>query len=232
MRSKNGFTLVEMLAVVSIMLVLMTVTFGIFRLFAERTGPDSAVARIQAFINGARSHAAATGRDTRIKFRSRPESGGSEMLEGSTLVLQEYYYNTRDSQWDWRDVPGTLPHMLGTHVYVCKGLPDVGGIAPPAPADRLNPTINEITRWRQYEQEVLDKVADHAMSGTKLKPEHDMFFIEFCPAGFPPVRPRTTQAEGPMVQGGLTIVQVAGRTVTGHAFYAINTNTGTRLIFE
>ena len=231
MRSRNAFTLVEMLAVISIMLVLMTVTFGVFRTFAEQTGPDAALARIQAVLNGARSYAATSGRDTRIMFKSRSRANPSEMLEGSTLTLQEYYYYEANNTWDWRDVPGTRPVAFHDRVYVCNGLPDnltkVGG---KAPANRTNPTPEDIVWWRDYEQQVLKDVRDHAMSGEKLDTEHDEFYIEFCPAGFPPVRPRTDNM--PVVENGLTIVKVARRRVTAYAFYAINTNTGTRLIFE
>jgi len=230
MRSKNAFTLVEMLAVVGIMLVLMTVTFGIFNLFAERTGPDAAMARIQAFLNAARGHAAASGRDTRIQFKFK--DAGGKMMDGSTLTLQEYYYNPGNSTWAWRDVPGTSSLAFRDHVYVCYGLPNVGGMAPSAPINPMKPSPSDVARWQRYEQDVLARVENYALSGAELKAQHDGFYIEFCPAGFPPARPRTTPADGPIVQDGLTIVEVAGRRVTGHAFYALNTNTGTRLVFE
>lgn len=233
MRSRNAFTLVEMLAVISIMLVLMTVTFGVFRTFAERTGPEAALARIQAVLNGARDYAATSGRNTRIKFRC--EDDRSEMLEGSTLTLQEYYCDQDGNAWQWRDVPGTRPVAFHERVYVCNGLPDnlpnVGG---KAPANRTNPTPQDIVWWRDYEQQVLGRVQQYAMSGEKLKPDHDEFCIEFCPAGFPPTRPRSLSPpdDMPVVENGLTVVKVARGRVTAYAFYAINTNTGTRLIFE
>jgi len=221
--------LVEMLAVISIMLVLMTVTFGVFRTFAERTGPEAVLARIQAVLNGARDYAATSGRDTRIMFRCKDDR--SEMLEGSTLTFQEYYCDQDGNAWQWRDVPGSRPVAFHDRVYVCNGLPEnlpsVGGMAP---ADRTNPTQQDIVRWRDYEQQVLGKVQQYAMSGEKLKDEHDEFCIEFCPAGFPPARPRTDDM--PVVENGLTVVKVTRRRVTAYAFYAINTNTGTRLIFE
>jgi len=229
MRSRNAFTLVEMLAVISIMLVLMTVTFGVFRTFAERTGPEAALARIQAVLNGARSYAATSGRDTRIMFRSRSRANPSEMLEGSTLTFQEYYCD-EDGNAGWRDVPGSRPVAFHDRVYVCNGLPNVGGMAPASVADKTNPTPQDIVRWRDYEQRVLGKVQQYAMSGEKLDTKHDEFCIEFCPAGFPPARPRTDDM--PVVESGLTVVKVARKRVTAYAFYAINTNTGTRLIFE
>ena len=221
--------MVEMLAVISIMLVLMTVTFGVFRTFAERAGPDAALARIQAVLNGARSYAATSGRDTRIVFRSRSRSRAdrSEMLEGSTLTFQEYYYYEDNNTWDWRDVPGSRPVAFHDRVYVCNGLPNN---LPNVPAHKTNPTPQDIVEWRDYEQRVLKDVRDHAMSDEKLKPEHDGFYIEFCPAGFPPARPKTEDM--PVVENGLTVVKVARGRVTAYAFYAINTNTGTRLIFE
>jgi prepilin-type N-terminal cleavage/methylation domain-containing protein len=223
MRSRNAFTLVEMLAVISIMLVLMTVTFGVFRTFAERTGPDAALAQIQAVLNGARSYAATSGRDARILFRCKDNL--KEMLEGSTLTLQEYY--EVNNTWQWRDVPGTRPVAFHDRVYVCNGLPEN---LPNVPAHKTNPTPQDIVEWRRYEQQVLGKVGQYAMSGEKLKPEHDEFCIEFCPAGFPPARPKTGGM--PVVEDGLTIVKVARGRVTAYAFYAINTNTGTPLIFE
>lgn len=225
MRSRNAFTLVEMLAVISIMLVLMTVTFGVFRTFAERTGPDAALARIQAVLNGARSYAATSGRDTRIMFRCK--DNGGEMLEGSTLTLQEYYYYEDNNTWDWRDVPGSRPVAFHDRVYVCNGLPES---LPSVPAHKTDPTPQDIVKWRQYEQQVLGKVGQYAISDDNLKDEHDEFCIEFCPAGFPPARPRTDDM--PVVENGLTVVKVARGRVTAYAFYAINTNTGTRLIFE
>jgi len=228
MRSRNAFTLVEMLAVIGIMLVLMTVTFGMFRLFAERTGPDAAMARIQAFLNGARSHAAATGRDTRVEFKSRDTR--NDMMEGSTLTLQEYYYNASSTTWDWRNVPGSRSLGFRDRTYVCRGLPNVGSVTPPAQVDPRDPRPEDVASWRQYEQQVLRKVESHVLSGNELKTEHDEFYIEFCPAGFPPARPRTRDAD--IVRDGLTIAQVAARRVTSHAFYALNINTGTRLVFE
>jgi len=227
MRSRNAFTLVEMLAVIAIMLILMTVTFGVFSMFRERTGPDAAVARIQAYLNAARSHAAATGRDTRIEFKFRDRS--NKMMAGSTLTLQEYYCDENGNA-DWRDVPGSRSLAFRDRVYVCRGLPDVGSMAPPSPVDPDNPRPGDVTRWRQYEQQVASKVESHALSGDALKTAHDEFYLEFCPAGFPPANPRTDETD--VVRDGLTIVEVAGRRVTGYAFYALNTNTGTRLVFE
>ncbi len=226
MQSRNAFTLVEMLAVIGIMLILMTVSFGMFRLFAERTGPEAGLARIQAVINGARAYAATSGRYTRVTFKFR--GTGNKVMEGSTLTVEECY--EVGNTWDWRAVPGSSPLAFHDRVYVCQGLPQGGAAAPGAVANRSNPNPSEIVRWREYEQAVLEDVEDHALSGDKLDTKHDGFCIEFCPAGFPPAKPRTTDM--PVIDGGLTLVKVARGRVTTYAFYMINTNTGTRLIFE
>lgn len=230
MRSKNAFTLVEMLAVVGIMLVLMSVAFGVFSLFAERSSPEAAAAIIQAVLNNARDYAASNGVRTGIFFyayepdRANPFQAQSTQLE-STIIRMMRWPADRDG---FEDIPGRIPVRLPERVYILKNLPTRGPGAAPPVKDPKSMTPEDMVKWRQYEQDILAAIQQHeALSGGDV--DSEVFYLEFGPAGYPPATPRNPRK---VIQNGLTIVKLAGPRVTAYAFYPLNTNTGTRLIFE
>lgn len=227
MRVHRAFTLVELLAVIAIMLVLMTVTFGMFSMFAERTGPDAVLSTVQALLHGARDYAATNGVVTRVKFTFDPNN----LADGTTMTVE--YHPVGSGSTVWEPIAGRRPQTLRNSMFVLKDLPDLGGIAMPEKASNpRDPSEMEaaIQRWKEYEIKLLDRVTDHAVSGSSVRNEHREFYVEFDPAGYMSPEPLSTTSK--TVKQALTVVRLAGTKVTAYAFYPLNPNTGTRLVFE
>lgn len=244
MRSPRAFTLVEMLAVVSIMLVLLGVSYGILNSLAQQTGPDAVLVTVQAMVNNARDYAAGRGVPTRVEFRVT-EPGTNDQMPSTAMILQ-YYTEEFSSTGEWVDVPGRDPVPLPQGLYVCKGFPSTLPqltLRVPDEADDL--TDYQIQQWQSYEQDVLDAVKTHALgAGTsaELKDEHDEFYIVYGPEGYPVAASMLTTLNmqatevvggtGTSGAPGLTIVRVSGTKVSAYTFYVWNQNAGTRLIFQ
>jgi len=237
MRRKAAFTLVEMLAVVAIMLVLMTATFGMFGMFAEQTGPESVLSIVQAVLNGARDYAASNGVSVRVLFETTDE--GNTLLDGTRMIVQRW--SSADDRWEI--LPGRRPVELHGSMYVLNEIPGISNLAGGLPTTtRTNPKPEDIESWKKYERDVRDKVQAHAFSGSALtsRSKHNGFCIEFGPAGYPPVPGHEHTTQEPIVQEGLTVIRAvvgeaatnADSRVVSYAFYPINTNTGTRHVFE
>jgi prepilin-type N-terminal cleavage/methylation domain-containing protein len=224
MPRRHGFTLVEMLAVITIMLVLMAATFGMFNLFAERSGPRSVVATLQAALNNAREYATTNGVDTLLEFKNDP----AEPEQGTVVTLRYWAVQTSD----WQEFPGRQSLVLNKGMYVIQDLPSMTGVTVPSkPTNVRNPSAPDVVAWRDYEQKLLAQVAEHALSGGKIS--NDTFYVEFAPTGNPRLKSVDAAiATGKLVQNGFTIVQLAGEKVGEFAFYPLNTSTGTRLVFE
>jgi len=243
MRSIRAFTLVEMLAVVSIMLILLGVSYGILTSLAQQTGPDAMLVTVQAAVHNARDYAAGRGVPARIEFRfTDPSSGSSDQMPSSTMRLQ--YWS--DEFRGWTDVPGREPIALPQGMYVCKGFPNA---LPPLPGsvpdDPTKLTDEQVQTWQAYEQDVLDAVRDYALKSEgspDLDDEHDQFYIVYGPEGYPLTPQDATRLAALNLQSGelvgatgnagLTLVRVSGSRVSAYAFYLWNQNAGTRLIFE
>jgi len=221
MRRLRAFTLVEMLAVVSVMLILLAATFGIFNALAQQTGPDAVMATVQAMIHNARDYAATTGYPTRIEFRCVDRRDNP--LQSSTMMLQ----HLPPEENRFVDIPGRRPVELPRGMFILNGIP------PNMPSE---PTVatgdvsdRDVAEWRRYERSLLDAVTRFALSGTKIRSTHHKFYIEFGPGGYRPPNPQT---KDPLVEYGLTIVRVTGPRVLNYSLYHMNPNTGTRLVFE
>ena len=225
-RSSKGFTLAEMLAVIGIMLVLMVATFGVFGLFAQRLGPDSALATLQAMLNGARDYAATNGVLSRVSFTAsadKPE-------DGTTMTLQ--YKAPADTEW--KAVRGRTPVSLKDRMFVCRDMPsNLPTNVPPVASDARVVSEADVNAWKDHEGKMLDALTNFACPGGQLGTTHTEFYAIFDPAGYL----RITQDEASKcILYGLTVVQVVGyqptaRVVT-YAFYPINSNTGTRVVFD
>ncbi len=237
MRRKAAFTLVEMLAVIAIMLVLMTATFGMFSMFAEQTGPESVLSIVQAVMNGARDYAASNGVSVRVLFETTNE-GSNDVIDGTRMIVQRW--SAIDDRWEI--IPGRRPVELHGGMYILNGIPtgiSGGGSLPTT--SRTNPSADDIKAWRDYEKGVRAKVHTHAFSsGGGLKgTKHNGFCIEFGPSGYPPVPGHGHTPLDRVGEMGLTVIRaVIGEggpgksTVASYAFYPINASTGTRLVFE
>lgn len=230
MHRYRAFTLVEMLAVVSIMLILLGVTYGIFTTLAQQTGPDAVLVTLQAAVHNARDYAASAGVPTRLVFRCTPEGSSSTQLESSYMLLQYIPKGEALSAQSFEDVPGWQPAALPRGLFVCKGYP-TNLPTPPSSVASGDVTEAQIEQYQKYEQQVLDRLASFALTTRKLKSEHDGFCVEFGAAGYPPAAP-ITPANDLADEGGLTVVRVTGERVLGYAFFPFNTNAGTRLIFS
>jgi prepilin-type N-terminal cleavage/methylation domain-containing protein len=224
-KSSKGFTLAEMLAVIGIMLVLMVATFGVFGLFAQRMGPDSALATIQAMLNGARDYAATNGVLTCISFTAnalKPE-------DGTTMTLQ--YKDPGGT--GWMAVRGRTPVSLKDRMFVCRDMPTSLPPPPIVASDARVVSEADVNAWKGHEKKMLDALTTFAYPGGQLGSNHTEFYAIFDPAGYL----RITQDEASKcILYGLTVVQVVGyqptaRVVT-YAFYPINSNTGTRVVFD
>ena len=222
MGTRRGFTLIELLAVIGIMLVLMVAAFGVFNLFAKQSGPQAAVATVQAMLNAARDYAASNGVDAQVVFTAyttRPGDGTSMQLEYMPVNGTAFV-----------PVPARRPILLRDEIYVLKEMPSSLPTPPAAAADPRNPTDTELRNWATYEKNLLDAVSAFAFpGGGKLEAEHQKFYVVFDPAGYlkgDPKYPTKT------VQVGMTVVQASGDRVVQYVFYPLNANTGTRLVFE
>jgi prepilin-type N-terminal cleavage/methylation domain-containing protein len=224
MRTHKGFTLAEMLAVIGIMLVLMVATFGVFSVFAEQTGPDGAMAVVQAMMNAARDYAATNGVLARVVFDVDP----ARPQEGSTMMLQ---YKP-PGQPTWTDVRGRRPQALHNQLFVCKemppSLPDASKVQ--GVSDVRKMTEQDVANWKRYEADCLRAVTDFALSNGQLSSLHKGFCVIFDPAGYMSMDPTLTG--GQVVQYAMTVIQVGGMKVTAYRFYPVNPNTGTRIVFE
>ncbi len=223
MRRRDAFTLVEMLAVVSIMLLLLGAAYGIFATLTQQTGPESVLVTLQAAIHNARDYAAANGVSARVLFRSKGPTGNP--LESTVLVLQ----HLPPEADDFEDIPGRQPIAMPPGLYVCNGFPSGAAPTPPAVSSDGRVSETQARQWEQYERSLMQWVGDEFLSGSNLRADQDRFCIEFGPAGYPPPEPQSSED---IASRGLTILQVTGQRVLGYAFYTMNPNTGTRLVFE
>ena len=230
MRRQAAFTLIEMLAVIAIMLILMTATFGMFSMFSEQIGPESLLSTVQALMNGTRDYAATNGVSTRLLFETTAANDPQKVLDGTRITMQRW----SSAGDEWESVPGRRSVDLHGNMFVLKEIPAISGLAGNMPLTaRLNPNLADIEKWKKFDRDVRLKVQEHGLgSGGKPKSEHNGFVIEFSPSGYPPSPGNEHTPSNRIVGDGLTIIRVVGEEVTGYAFYPINTNTGTRLIFE
>lgn len=236
----RAFTLIEMLAVVSIMLILLGVTFGILSDLAQQTGPETVLATVQAMIHNARDYAVGNGVPTRVEFRVTAP-GGNDQLPSTTMTLQ--YWAADFGSGEWIDVPGRDTVALPRGIYVCKGFPPSLPASPGVARIATDVTDQEMQKWREYEQEVMDHVANFVMSSSgQVDTTHDGYYIVYGAEGYPLVdsarltplsmQPTEVVGSGQNDTPGLTVVRVSGVSVSGYTFYLWNQNAGTRLIFR
>lgn len=229
MQRVKAFTLVEMLAVVAILLVLMGATFGMFSLFAERTGPDTVVATIQAMLNGTRDYAATHGVATRLGFSQKDKTTNTTAM-GTILTME--YLPPGKTEWpaDGRQIIGHRPILMQPQMFVIRDLPDLHSVTPPAKAVDDNVSDADKKNWAEYQGRILKAVQDlakkGAISGSIINKEYE-FFIEFDSAGYLNVDAATASQ-----LNGLTVARLASGQVTEFVLYPLNTYSGTRLLFD
>jgi len=224
-RARTGFTLAEMLAVIGIMLVLMVAAFGLFGMFAEQVGPDAAISTIQAMLNNARDYAATYGVVTQVAFTVDVQ----KPLDGTTMTLQYYAPGSTNTP---TDVPGRQPFLLRNQTYVCRDMPATLPAAPGSGVvDARDLSESQLADWARYRQQLLDAVGSFAASSGKIDATRATFFIVFDPAGYVSQDPPAAVAAR-VPEYGMTIVQLGGNKVIGYAFYPMNMNAGTRLVFQ
>jgi prepilin-type N-terminal cleavage/methylation domain-containing protein len=223
MRRNAAFTLIEMLAVIGIMLVLMLAAFGTFSLFAERIGPDSAVATLQGILNGARSYAAANGVIAVVEFRNDPDKA----QDGTYITVK--YRGPGDNVQDAKEIRGTLPMPLRNQMFVIRGLPgnfpkgDAIAVGDPRTMTDAQ-FANAVRDWKEHEQKALDAVNSFALQSGNVRRE--IFYCQFDPQGYLLLDPPDKTMRD------CTVVRVIGGRVGQYEFVPLNAFSGTRLVFE
>jgi len=237
MRSAIAFTLIELLAVIGIMLILMTATFGVLSMLAQQTAPEAAVSTLQAMLNSARDYAASNGVDTRVVFSVDSTKGA----DGTTMALQ--YYETDPAKGEgWNYARGRKPFAFHDRIYICKGMPSfVAGNDYDDPGTPLNNTMNAAQKaaaievWNKYRQQLLlgrskdgsGGVNNFALANGTLRDNRVKFNVDISPTGY-----MNTDVASTGTVDGFTVVQLGGTRVVGYVFYPLNPNNGTRLLFE
>jgi type II secretory pathway pseudopilin PulG len=202
--TKRAFTLAELLVVIAIMVTMLVGTFGVLVMVAQQSGADSAIPTVQAILGAARAYAADNGVDTRVQFTSQTGD------DAGTRAVLEYKDPDRNR---WESVIAGDFGKIAADIFVAKGMP----ATLPSPPASTGDSDADIANWENYQAQVLEAVKSHV--GTSPS-----FTLQFDPRGM--LTGSDTQAVA------LTLAQKSGDKVTGKAFYAINPNTGTRMVFE
>ncbi|KPK97917.1 MAG: hypothetical protein AMK75_07160 [Planctomycetes bacterium SM23_65] len=224
-RALRGFTLTELLAVLTIALVLIAGSIGVWVVLAESIGPGQATVVVQAMLVGARDFAVTNSVMTRVVFVNDLAN-----VDTGTMMYLEYDEMPATNGFQKKRVPGRSPEYAGRQLFVLKGAPNL----PPAPsvaADERNPDASVVEKWQEYRDDVSGELAKFATGGTGYLGNSfslGEFYVTFDETG---TLAADVNPENPSV---LTIIQAPGpgRRVGEYQFYILNSNTGTRLVFE
>jgi hypothetical protein len=114
-------------------------------------------------------------------------------------------------------------------MFVCRDMPTMCPTPPSVSSDPRNIQPGDADAWKRYERDMLEALTQYAYSGGTLASVHTKFYAVFDPAGYM----RISDTEPNLcVLYGLTVVQVGGTRVVAYAFYPLNVNAGTRIVFE
>ena len=226
MKAKAGFTLTELLAVISIGLILVAGSVSVLVTLSGRIGPRQAVSTVQSMLNGARFHAVSD----QVKAAAvvfEPEDAGGE--HGTKLSIWVARQTSGSGSWDWEPVPGA-EETLPASIFVINMPANLGSGTPPSEEDA--------DAWQEHRQNIAEKI-DTERSKTAQK----TFCALFRPTG---VMLRGSDVTSPNLGGlpgsistsqvvelGLAVFRVtASDEVSDFVFYPLNVNAGTRLVFE
>ena len=209
--SAPGFTLTEMLAVLGIILIIGTVSVSAFMGLSQQQGPERGAAVLQSAIVGARSHAVETLRKTRLVISSVWTQEGS-----SVLTMQEFARNPQTGQQAWISVRGS-PVELPIGVYA------LNVDFPAVPADA-----------RDKNEAICSALTDSVLSvggsdRPNFKEDKRQCFVQFTPEG---TLDWDSFGDEEAVASQLVLVRLGGDRIASYSSYVLNSNTGTRLVFE
>jgi len=210
--SVPGFTLTELLAVLAIMLVVVSISFATLLVLSEQQGPESGAAVLQAATVGARDRAVTGLCKTRLVIHSTwQQSGGS-----STVEIQDFVQNPQTGKDEWK--ASSRPKTnLPEGIYA------------------FNVTIPYLANTESEYMATCTALTEAVwVKGTgttepHFKDEVAECFIQFGPDGTVDWQ---SFGESGAISLGPVLVRIAGDRVAAWSYYLINSNTGTRLVFE
>ena len=210
--SAPGFTLTEMLAVLAIMLVVLSVSFATLLVLAEQQGPESGSAVLQAAIVGARDRAVTGLCKARLVIHSTwQQSGGS-----STVEIQDFVQNPQTGKDEWK--ASSRPKTnLPEGIYAFN-------VTIPYLANTESAYLATCTALTEAVW-----VKGTGTTEPHFKDEVAECFIQFGPDG---TVDQDSFVEPGAISLGPVLVRIAGDRVAAWSYYLINSNTGTRLVFE
>ncbi len=251
MRAKRAFTLTELLAVLGIMLVMVLGAVGVLVGLAGQMGPGRAVNSLQSMVYAARETAATRLTDAKLVFRVNDDTQDT-IREGSYVAI--WYRNPESDEYE--PLPYIEPVNLGTNLYVIRlGADDMSNMPElhdiecndcgtefdfPTGGDAGSLTCTGCgstnLNYKHREQQLHEWLTAHVTGGTppRVLASHTDFELTVHAGGHIDVVVDNEQSPdyASAVPVVLVIVQFSGGQVRGHAYYPMNLNTGTRLVFE
>ena len=230
--SAPGFTLTEMLAVLAIMLIAVSISFATLLVLAEQQGPESGSAVLQAATVSARALAVSSFHKTRLVIRSDWELGGSSVIELHEYAQKNPWEGQNNYEWMKAPVAFELNPETGQHErkapYPARLLP--AGVY----AFKSVGATTLVTDEDSYKATCASLSAALWVPGSGSESPHfaegtNECFVQFTPEG---TVDWDSFGDEKAVNSQIILLTIAGGQVKDWSAYVINSNTGTRLVFE
>lgn len=165
---KKGFTLVEMLIVVVILVTLMAVTFRLTSIGADQSYRNVTVARLQKLENCLSGYYAAFGTYPPVRLHG----SRNYLLKTSSHGIQNLNGEEEPLQWNWYDVN---EHKVSNDDSESRDWRKVEAACKSQPVDCRYP-FPQTPEWEKYAQSVWIELARKASTSSSLSPEKKAIF--------------------------------------------------------